>query len=383
MAVSQRWTALDSLRGLSLIGMLLALSPGAWEHQFEALVHIKWQGWHLIDMVSPTFLFCIGAAIPFSLSQRWKAGQRDGRLTGAIVLRTASLLVIGFLLAAYPQFDWAHARIPGVLQRIGICYAIVALLLLYSANRQGEVLTPRLPVAVAVAVAIFASYWVLLQFVPVPGFGAPRFDPVGAWPAYVDRLVFTTDHMFPWWPVDGKVVFDPDGLMSCISCSFTVLLGAITALVHEQIKPRRPALTAFAAGIVMIGLAMLLDPIYPIIKNIWTGSFALFSAGFSLCALALVMVAERAAARAIFFPAKVYGANAILAYIVLWLGMPLLDKAWLPGPSEPVSIRYASQLLLRPIMSDNWASLAFAVLYVVFLFFPMWFLYRKRWLLKL
>ncbi len=383
MAQTDRWTALDSLRGLSLIGMVLALSPGAWEHQFDQLVHVKWQGWHLVDMVSPTFLFCVGAAIPFSLRQRWKARVTRTRMIGPILMRGCLLAVIGFLLAAYPQFDWAHARIPGVLQRIGICYAIVALLLLFAAQTDGRDLRPRLPVAVATAAVIFFLYWSLLQFVPVPGFGAPRYDPVGSWPAYVDRSLFTTTHMFPWWPVDGKVVFDPDGLVSCLSCTFTVLMGAIATLVHEQIKPSRPILIAAVTGIAMIGLAVLIDPVYPIIKNIWTGSFALFSAGFSLVTLALVMLAERLGAQAAFFPARVYGANAILAYMLLWLGMPLLDLAWLPASPGPVSIRYGSQLALSPFMSDNWASLTFAILYVVVLFFPMWLLYRRRWLLKL
>ena len=61
---SIRWDALDVLRGLTIILMLMNLSPGSWEHNYEWLEHVKWQGWHLIDMVAPAFLFCIGAAMP-------------------------------------------------------------------------------------------------------------------------------------------------------------------------------------------------------------------------------------------------------------------------------------------------------------------------------
>ena len=39
-----RWQALDWLRGLSIIGMLFNLTPGAWEKEYEwmtlSLIHI-------------------------------------------------------------------------------------------------------------------------------------------------------------------------------------------------------------------------------------------------------------------------------------------------------------------------------------------------------
>lgn len=385
MSTQDRWLALDALRGLSVIGMVLSLTPGAWEHQFEPLVHVKWAGWHLVDMVSPTFLFCVGAALPLSIASRLDAGASRAQIAGRILLRALALVVIGILLGAYPNFDWPHVRLPGVLQRIGVCYALVGLGLLVTAKPgNGKRITFPLPLLTASALALFIAYWGLLALVPVPGFGAPRFDPVGSWPAYVDRAVFTTAHLFPFWPVDGQVVFDPDGLVSCLSCCVTVLLGSLTALARERMTPRGFNLKLLFAGALLMTAGLLLQPVLPLVKNIWTGSFVLFSAGFSMLTLAAsgALLTARAGA-ALLFPAKVYGSNPTLAYILLWLSMPLLDFTWLPGSDGAVSLRYGSQLLSRPLAGENGASLLFAGACTTALFLLLLAFYRRRWFLKL
>ncbi len=41
---TNRWEALDLLRGLSIIGMLLNLNPGTWDHEYTWMTHVKWEG---------------------------------------------------------------------------------------------------------------------------------------------------------------------------------------------------------------------------------------------------------------------------------------------------------------------------------------------------
>src|SRR5262245_27438033 len=119
-----RWDALDVLRGLTIILMLFNLSPGSWETNYGFLVHARWEGGALIDMVAPAFLFCIGAAMPLSLERRAAKGAAPSALLGHIVLRGLLLVAIGFFLNMYPVFDFSTVRIPGVLQRIGLCYVL-------------------------------------------------------------------------------------------------------------------------------------------------------------------------------------------------------------------------------------------------------------------
>lgn len=384
LQAAPRWQALDWLRGLSIIGMLLNLTPGAWEKQYGWMVHAKWEGGNLVDMVAPAFLFCIGAAMPLSLSQRMNAGQSTAALWRHGLQRAALLVALGLFLNAYPAFDLAHLRIPGVLQKIGLAFALALSLVLLTVRRTpggGPKFRPQL--LLGATLLILVSHWALLYFLPVPGFGAARFDPVGSWPAYIDRKLFTVPHMFIWWPVEGKVVFDPDGLLNAYTSSASVLIGVLAGLAHLSGKVKRPAATAFAAGAAMIAMALALSGICPIIKNIYTATFVLFSAGFSLALLAMFsLLADQPKAQTLLFPLKVYGANPLLAYVTSFLLAPLLDYSW-HAPGGAASIRSASQAALSGLLDPYAASLSFGLIYLVIQFLVLRTCYRRRWILKL
>src|SRR4051812_36597203 len=70
MVPSRRVDALDILRGLCVMGMILVAYAGDWNTRFGALQHAEWHGLALADMIFPGFLFCAGAALPLSLSHR-------------------------------------------------------------------------------------------------------------------------------------------------------------------------------------------------------------------------------------------------------------------------------------------------------------------------
>src|SRR5215510_7991157 len=132
--INQRWDALDVFRGLTIMLMLLNLAPGSWEFNYPFLVHAKWEGWTLIDMVAPAFLFCIGAAMPLSFERRFARGDSRAALMRHVCARGALLIAIGLFLNLYPKFDFATFRIPGVLQRIGLCYALSGVFMLAMAR---------------------------------------------------------------------------------------------------------------------------------------------------------------------------------------------------------------------------------------------------------
>lgn len=378
-AATGRWAAIDALRGLSIIAMLLSLTPGAWEHSFGWLVHVRWEGWNLVDMVAPGFLFCIGAVMPVSLRRRVADG--DGRVAAHVLKRALGLVLLGVFINAYPEFDAAHLRLPGVLQRIGASYALAAMFVLRLSRRGNRLQVSAVRMSVAAA-CILASYWALLYFVPVPGYGAQRFDPEGSWPAVIDRAVFTVPHLFRWWPVNGQVVFDPDGLLSIYPTCALILLGVAANAAWPTW--RQPERICIAAGGALMALAIGLQGACPIIKNIWTSTFVLFSAGFSLVLLgALTLVYRNGHANALFFPLRVFGANPLLAYLVCFLFAPALDANWLPlADHGRVSLRWGSQLLLAGL-DPQAASILFGVAYLTLLFPLLWFAHRRGWFLKL
>ncbi len=380
----KRWQALDWLRGLSIIGMLFNLTPGAWEKEYDWMTHVKWEGLHLIDMVAPAFLFCVGAALPLSLSGRLEKGATKAALWGHGLWRALLLVLIGLFLNAYPAFDFAHMRIPGVLQKIGLSFALVVSLVLLTTRRDSEgkpVFAPK--ILAGAFVFILVTHWAWLYFVPVPGFGAHRFDPIGSWPAYIDRSLFTVPHMFIYWPVNGKVVFDPDGLVNIYTSAANILLGVLAGLAYRSGRFKRPALTAFGLGVVLMAAGLLLNGVCPIIKNIWTSTFVLFSGGVSLVLLAVfTLVAERPRLGGVLFPLQVYGANPLLAYLICFLFAPVIDINWAHKP-DFASIRTMGQAALCRILDPYAASFTFGLIYLVILFVILWVCYRRRWFLKI
>jgi predicted acyltransferase len=383
--VTSRWDALDVLRGLTIMLMLLNLNPGSWEHNYSWLVHATWEGGTLIDMVAPAFLFCIGAAMPLSLERRSAKGATQQMLLRHVLWRSFLLIAIGVFLNLYPTFDFGTFRIPGVLQRIGLCYGLAGIFMLATASASGKGAITLRPAAIAAAaVVVLVSYWLLLYCVPVPGFGAPRFDQVGSWPAVIDRAVIGTDHMFKWWPVDGKVVFDPEGILSTWPSCFNVLFGALVGIAYARGHLKIPATTAVIVGGVMMALALLLHAVSPLIKNIWTSTFALFSSGFTLALLGILMPASQLPGiRPVFAPARIFGENPLLAYILCFLIAPLIDANWFGTHASPISLRAAGQAWFVQFMEARAASLMFGLCGLAAIFVVLLVCHRRRWILKL
>jgi predicted acyltransferase len=382
--MTKRWDALDVLRGLTIILMLMNLTPGSWEFNYPFLVHAKWEGWTLIDMVAPAFLFCIGAAMPLSLERRAAKGDSRATLMRHVLSRGAMLVAIGLFLNLYPRFEFSTFRIPGVLQRIGLCYMLTGVFMLLTARIDGTALRFRFRPLVGAAVVILVSYWLLLYFVPVPGFGAPRFDPVGSWPPVIDRAVIGVQHFFPYWPVDGQVVFDPEGILSTWPSCFNVLLGALAGLTFLRGIVARPAISFVIAGVVMMGVSLLLAGLCPFIKNIWTSTFALWSGGFALALLgALSPLSQAPVVRPALWTARIFGENPLLAYILVFLAAPLIDAQWLGKPGATKSVRNAGQAWFSTLVEPRAASLLFAFCGIGVIFLVLLVCHRKRWILKL
>jgi predicted acyltransferase len=366
--------------------MLLVVTPGQWEQNFSWLVHAPWEGLVPADMIFPGFLFCVGYALPLSLSRRIGAGEPHRQLAVHFLTRGLVLIGIGVLLNLLQTFDWGTVRLPGILQSIAVCWLMVGGLLL-AANRGREAgeWNPRLLMLAVCGITLLVAYWLLLAFVPVPGFGANSFDSVGSWPAFIDRAVFGVNHLWIWGRTDGLVTYDPEGLLSTLSASINVLTGAIFASLYLRAPKNFTPVRQVGAGAVLVTAGLLASLFYPPIKQIWTGSFALFSSGVALAVLgcfALLVRNERLGN--LLFPVKVYGSNALLVFIISGITFATFDTPFIPVGEEIVSFRTLGYNVFSSFMPDGQsASFAFAFAFVCLLFPLLWFLYSRRWFLKI
>jgi predicted acyltransferase len=370
-----RVIAIDLLRGLAVMGMIMVAYAGGWDHRFTFLTHADWRGFAIADMIFPAFLFCAGAALPYALGRR--AGEGRTALVGHVLRRAAALILLGVFLNLLPGFDFAHVRLPGILQRIGLCYAIVgtgcALAL-----RRGGLSASALVTASAV---LLVGYACLLLAWDAPGCGRACFDSANSLPAVVDRAVFGVPHLWPWGRTGDIVTYDPEGLVATLGALVNVLLG-VTASVLLMRSHKRATLTALAvAGVLCLLAGLLLDPLIPVVKKLWTPSFALLSGGFTLLALLVLMrlAPPGREAPAWTRPVLAFGTNATLAFV----GITLIDTAMqLPlGASSGHDL--LAGWLARAIPEPRVASAAYSALLLCVLGAGLWQLYKRRIVIRI
>lgn len=311
-AARPRLAGLDIFRGLAVAGMILVNTPGSWSHLWWPLDHAEWHGWTPTDLVFPAFLFAVGVALALAFPRKI-----DGAVWRKILRRTLLLIAIGWGLQLLARPELATFRVPGVLQRIGLCYALSAsFAILTTAPAPDGRRHLRASAILAGAAGVLLLYWALLALVPVPGHGAGQLSPEGNLAGYVDRLVFTTAHIWRGGTdAAGNVVYDPEGLLSTLPALANVLFGILAALVWQR-WPRRATLYIALAGIVLVLVGLLLHPLLPINKKLWTSSFAIFTSGASALLLAMCMVATRRGVPRLLAPLNMLGMNAILGYVL-------------------------------------------------------------------
>ena len=376
--MTQRLISLDALRGLAVAGMILANSPGSWTLRYEQLDHAPWNGFTATDMVFPTFLFSVGAAVALSFPRPFSAADK-ARAWSRLIKRTLSLIALGLFLNFLAHLHLSTLRIPGILQRIGLCYAIGAGFVLLTARRRSDGLAAVNRGAVAGAIAVLlVGYWALLRFVPVPGYGAGHLDQAGNLAAYVDRIVWTVPHLWPYGTdAAGAVVYDPEGLLSTLPATANLLFGILAGTAWKRMPGERTALLIGGAGAVLIVAGLLLDPIFPINKRIWTSSFALFSSGVSAVLLCLLTFAlESRIARMIATPLRVLGGNAMLAFVLsILLGIFGEYKILSGGTQTPQGwgLAMAEKVIAAPML----ASLACAIAILALITAVIWPLHKR------
>lgn len=352
-----RLAALDVFRGLAVAGMIIVNDPGSWDHIWWPLDHAPWHGWTPTDIVFPAFLFAVGAALGLSFPRRIGPGDRR-ILWGRIGRRVLALIGLGLAFTLIEEPSLATLRLPGVLQRIGLCYGMAATLAILTARRGPDGLSRlNLPVIAVAAFLILAAYWAAMALIPVPGIGAGVLTPEGNLAGYVDRAVLTTAHMWGGGTdARGKIVYDPEGLLSTFPALANVLFGMFAAVAWRR-EPERAAFWVAIGGVALLVSGLLLDPVFPINKRLWTSSFALVTSGASAVIFALCMAATRRAwIDRWLAPFRVLGMNAILAYSLSVLLAIAGMKAIVPaghGFVTPIGWVFAR---IVGIVTDPWLA---------------------------
>jgi predicted acyltransferase len=345
---TKRIESLDAFRGLAVAGMILVSTPGSWSSVYPSLDHAAWNGWTLTDLVFPFFLFAMGAAVPLSHDKRRTALNQ---LSPHVFRRTAVLFLLGLLLNAI-ESPWplvlATFRIPGVLQRIAVVYAMIAV----ATEAFSE------PEQTALVTGVLALYWAAMMLVPVPGVGAGILTPSGNLASAVDRRVFGRHMLTP--------VLDPEGVLSTFPAFATAMMGVFAGRSLQRPDGGGRTLRLWAAGVALTIAGLAWGRVFPLNKNLWTSSFAIFTAGLAAQTLALFHWAfDVRQWRMPGRPLIAFGRNALVAYFLsVGLDSVLTRTAVAGSTIKSIAYRTAFSSWLRPCCGDNAASLGYAVTYV-------------------
>jgi len=363
-----RLVSLDVFRGITVAGMLLVNNPGSWSAIHPPLRHAEWHGWTPTDLIFPFFLFIVGVAMTFSFAAQRERGAERSVLLAKAAKRAAILVVLGLLLQSYPWigFDLGHLRIPGVLQRIGVAFLAASAVVLFTGWR-GRLVA---------MISLLLGYWALMSWVPVPGVGAGVWEPGKDLGAYLDRLVFGTDHLWR-----QAKTWDPEGLLSTLPAIATVLFGVFAGdWLRSRRSPAEKLRLLLIAGAAGIALGQLWGLAFPINKALWTSSYVVFTAGMAMIGLGLCYwLIDVKKYQRWGFPFLLFGVNAITAFFLSGIGARVITQIHV---GDATLKGWLYNTLLTPYLAPVNASLAFALMYVAFWMGMMWVLYRRGIFIK-
>ncbi len=378
---SQRVLSIDIARGATIALMILVNDPGDPHEVYPALRHADWNGYTPADLVFPNFLFLAGASLVYSLQTRIESGRVSKfEIARALGRRSVNLLLLKFFIAQVPTFRRRRIRVFGVLFRTALCSLAAGLVLLQTRSMRS---------LLAVIGMLLGSYYVALRM-PVGGLNQPLLDSDNNLVAWLDRKVA---HLFHGHLHNGalyNVTHDPEGLLSSAPALATVLIGSCAALLlrDSRLTPAVKAGVLALAGATSLAAGHAWHRSFPVNKNLWTSSYVLVSAGWSLLALAAIYTVfdvrtPSRALRTLTRPANILGANALVAYAVSVAGHKVARTIQVPYDGHRVSLRtFVYRKVFARRHSTPLRSLGFAAAYAALCFGPNLLLWRRKIFVK-
>jgi heparan-alpha-glucosaminide N-acetyltransferase len=387
---NDRLVSLDVYRGMVMLLLVFFDAPNGWTsavsnahgegtwqravaRQFE---HVEWQGLTLWDMVQPSFMFVVGVAVAFSYAARARRGDSFWRMFGHAAWRALVLVLLGVFLrsAGYRETRWTFED---VVTQIGPGY--VFLFLLWNRGWQ---------IQLAAVAVILIGYWALFAAWPLPG---PSYDYHAVegqvyyegFQAHWNKNAHPAHYFDQWllnlFPRSEPFVANGGGYntLNFVPSLATMILGLMAGeLLRGERASHRKLMMLVLAGIVCVGIgaALHFGGACPMVKRIWTPSFALVSGGICLLTLAaFYAIVDMAGWRRWALPAIIVGMNPIAAYVMIHLAaewiVETLQRHFGTRPFSALGGEFQPML-------ENW-SVGLCVWLVCF------WMYRRRIFLRL
>ncbi|MES1214912.1 MAG: DUF5009 domain-containing protein [Bacteroidota bacterium] len=316
---SQRFTALDIFRGMTLCFMIIVNTPGNGATSYPPLEHAAWNGFTPTDLVFPSFMFAVGNAMSFVMN-KWTTFSQ-GQVLGKVFKRTFIIFLLGYLMYWFPFVHYnaqhqlvgnpfANTRVMGVLQRIALGYCFASLMVYYLKTRTVFILS----------VSFLVVYWIILLLF---GNGADPYDVLTNAGTRFDNLVIGPAHLYYR---ENGIGVDPEGLLSTLPAIANVTFGYLAGKwIQEKGKEYEGIAKLLLAGVLSVAIALSWDWFFPINKKLWTGSFVLLTVGIDCILISgLIYITEFLQKKKWGYFFEVFGKNPLFIYLLSELGATLL-----------------------------------------------------------
>lgn len=392
-----RLESLDAYRGLIMValafnGFGLAATArnhlrdtpdsGFWQSVHAQFEHAEWVGGGFWDLIQPSFMFMVGVSMAYSYVNRQRQGHSWGRMFGHATLRAVLLGALGIFLTSNSSksTQWSFMN---VLTQIGLGYPF--LFLLWGRSVRAHVLT---------AVALLLGAWALYAFFPGSGVdparGAPAAGVSAPWaqqhlaglaPAWHKNA--NVGHAIDTWllnllPRREPFVFNAGGYqtLNFVASLATMLFGLMVGeLLRSGRTPHRKLAVLAAAGAAGIAAGLLWSWLgCPLVKRIWTPSWALLSTGWCCLILAaLYAIIDLHRMRAWSFPLVVVGMNSIAIY-----SMGMLLRSW---TAKTLQIHLGEDIF--KLLGAANAPFVQATMVGLVFWLVCWWMYRRKIFLRI
>jgi len=369
MEKPKRLLSLDVFRGMTIMLMIIVNNPGNWGFVFSPLRHSKWNGCTPTDLVFPFFMFIMGTAMYYSFKKFNFSLDRDSVIK--VIKRTMIIFLIGLLLNAFPfiHLDISHLRIMAVLQRIALAYCFASFIVLGLPTKYVKVLT----------VGILLGYWLLLL---VFG-GNDPYSLKNNFAGSFDAFILGANHL----QMFSGAVFDGTGLLSTLPSIATVLLGFfIGRIIDIPENKRRAVIKILIYGLILIIAAVIWNWVFPINKPLWTSSFVLYTSGWAMIILGLLLwVIDVKGYAKWSHPMLAFGMNPLFIYVLscVWADILYLVKIKVQS-GELITLKdWMFTNLFSPVAGNMIGSLLFAIHMGIIFWLIGWWLERRRIFIKI
>mgnify|MGYP006278113509 CR=1 FL=1 len=351
---------------LFLLGLILAGLP--WGS------FLDWSRWRLIF---PYIGFIIGLGFLFADEPPLAPGKTKAAKIRKII---GGFFLIGstaWFLVDLPYFQNYQTneraglliRVPGVLQRIAICYFFTSIIIFFTGVKG----------RIAWALGLIVVYWLIVKLVHAPaGYDVPVTGREGLLHDWIDRLALGR-HVYSERP-------DPEGILSTIPAIATTLAGVLCGnWLKTDNDKKEKCLGLFFMGIILTVTGIWLSYGFPINKKIWSSSYVVFTAGMALLFLGtcfyLIDIKQR---KKWTYPFMVFGTNPIFIFVASAIFARVTYMIRVPHGEDIVTLKRWIFLNLQDLLEvPKAASLTFAVSYVIFWFLIMIPFYRKKIFIKI